>query len=290
MESYDEQRGRAGHAVGGGSPGGAAIPAQAGPQDAGSPDFGRQNPGSPDRTAIPDPGGAQDRAAHHEAPQDRAGLAALSLPYQVVGAVALAVIGLVACFHVGMVFLHVAPSNTLSKQHGETVDAWVMPEFEQNWKLFAPNPLQQNIAVQVRAEVTRDGTRRVTPWIDLTAEDAAAIRGNPFPSHVQQNELRRAWDFYANQHGDDDQANTLRAGLSERYIRRIALLRLEKHELGGKVERIQVRSATTSVAAPPWSREKTDTRPYYRLLPWWAVTAADLPGGVTGGRTAEEAR
>ncbi|MFJ8695144.1 DUF5819 family protein [Streptomyces roseolilacinus] len=241
MESYDEQRGRAGDAVGGESP-------------------------------------------------DRTGLAALSLPYQVVGAVALAVIGLVACFHVAVVFLHVAPSNTLTKQHGETVDAWVMPEFEQNWKLFAPNPLQQNIAVQVRAEVVGDGTRRVTPWIDLTAEDAAGIRGNPFPSHVQQNELRRAWDFYANQHGDDDRANSLRADLSERYIRRIAMMRLEDHRLGGRIERIQVRSSTTGVAAPPWSREKTDTRSYYRLLPWWTVTAADLPGGVTGGRTGEEAR
>ncbi|MEV2201112.1 DUF5819 family protein [Streptomyces fradiae] len=248
MESYDGQRGRAGHAV------------------------GEQGPEDPGRTL------------------ERGGLAALSLPYQVAGALALAVVGLVACFHVGMVFLHVAPSNTLSKQHGETVDAWVMPEFEQNWKLFAPNPLQQNVAVQVRAEVSAEGSRRVTPWIDLTAEDAAAIRGNPFPSHVQQNELRRAWDFYANQHGDDDRAGSLRAGLSERYIRRIALMRLDHHDLGGRVERIQVRSSTTGVAAPPWSREKNDTRPYYRMLPWWTVTAADLAGGVTVGRTPEEAR
>ncbi|URN16827.1 MULTISPECIES: DUF5819 family protein [Streptomyces] len=223
-------------------------------------------------------------AAGAEGP-DRTGLAALSLPYQVVGAVALAVIGLVACFHVGVVFLHVAPSNTLSKQHGETVDDWVMPEFEQNWKLFAPNPLQQNVAVQVRAEVVDGGVREVTPWIDLTADDAAAIRGNPFPSHTQQNELRRAWDFYANQH-DGDPADPLRAGLSERYVRRIAMMRLEEHRLGGRVERIQIRSTTTNVAAPPWSRERTDTRPYHRILPWWTVTAADLPGGVTGGRTA----
>ncbi|MCQ0024778.1 DUF5819 family protein [Streptomyces somaliensis DSM 40738] len=227
-------------------------------------------------------------AAGGESP-GRTGLAALSLPYQVVGAVALAVVGLVACFHVGMVFLHVAPSNTLSKRYGETVDEWVMPEFEQNWKLFAPNPLQQNVAVQVRAEVARDGTREVTPWIDLTAGDAAAIRGNPFPSHTQQNELRRAWDFYANQH-DGDRVDALRAGLSERYVRRIALMRLEDHRLGGRIERIQVRSSTTSVAAPPWSRERTDTRPYHRVQPWWTVTAADLPGGVTGGRTVEGAR
>ncbi|WP_149182464.1 DUF5819 family protein [Streptomyces sp. TRM49041] len=241
MESYDEQRGRAGHAVGGRSP-------------------------------------------------DPAGITALSLPYQAAAAVALAAIGFVACFHLAMVFLHVAPSNTLTKEHGRAVDDWVMPEFEQNWKLFAPNPLQQNIAVQVRAEVVDAGERRVTPWIDLSAEDGAAIRGNPFPSHVQQNELRRAWDFYVNQHGNDDEGNGLRAGLSERYIRRIALMRLERHDLGGKIERIQMRSSTTGVKAPPWSDEKIDARPYHRLLPWWTVTAADLAGGVTGGRTGEEAR
>ncbi|MFB9390056.1 DUF5819 family protein [Streptomyces coeruleoprunus] len=217
-------------------------------------------------------------------------MAALSLPYQAAAAVALAAIGFVACLHLGMVFLHVAPSNTLTKQHGKAVDDWVLPEFEQNWKLFAPNPLQQNIAVQVRAEVEADGGRRITPWIDLSAEDGAAIRHNPLPSHVQQNELRRAWDFYANWHADDSQKGGLRARLSERYIRRIAMMRLENHQLGGRIERIQVRSSTRGVAAPPWSDEKIDTRPYYRELPWWTVTAADLPGGVSGGRAGEAAR
>lgn len=93
----------------------------------------------------------------------RAGMAALSLPYQIVAAVALSVIGLVACGQLVMVFLHVAPSNTLTKQHGEAVDEWVYPEFEQNWKLFAPNPLQQNIAVHVRAEIAGADGRRTTP-------------------------------------------------------------------------------------------------------------------------------
>ncbi len=67
------------------------------------------------------------------------------------------------------------------------------------------------------------------------------------------------------------------------------MLRLEDMDLGGKVERIQVRSATRAVAAPPWSGEKNDTRPVYRVLPWWTVTAADLPLGVTGGRDGKAA-
>ncbi|MCS0635250.1 DUF5819 family protein [Streptomyces sp. LP05-1] len=219
-----------------------------------------------------------------------AGIQALSLPYQVVAAVSLAVVGVLAAVHLGMVFLHVAPANTLSKQHGEAVDDWVLPEFEQNWKLFAPNPLQQNIAVQARAELTVAGGRRTTGWIDLSAEDAAVIRGNPFPSHVTQNELRRAWDFFANWHTDDNRPNGVRGELSERYLRRIAALRLDAHREGGRIERIQLRSATRAVVAPVWSDAgKTDTRTYYRVLPWWPVTVADLPGGADAGRGAARA-
>ncbi|MFF3839571.1 DUF5819 family protein [Streptomyces sp. NPDC001930] len=212
------------------------------------------------------------------------GIMALSMPYQVVLAVALAVAGVFACVHLAMVFLHVAPSNTLTKRHGQAVDDWVYPEFEQNWKLFAPNPLQQNISVEVRAElVAADGSRRTTGWIDLTAQDAEAIRHNPMPSHAQQNELRRAVDFYLNSHSDDHTPNGMRGRLSEEYMRRIAMLRLA--DRSGDVERVQLRTVTRAVPAPTWSAEKTDTAPSYRDLPWWPVTDADRPTGVDRGRT-----
>ncbi|MFH8480000.1 DUF5819 family protein [Streptomyces sp. NPDC018055] len=212
-----------------------------------------------------------------EPPGTGTGIAGLSFGYQLVAALALSLIGLLACAQVAMVFLHVAPSNTLTKQHGKTVDDWIYPEFEQNWKLFAPNPLQQNIAVHVRAEVSGTGGPRTTDWISLTEADAEAIRGNLFPSHVNQNELRRGWDFYLNSHDDQNKPNGLRGDLSERYIRRIAMLRLSERDLGGTVERIQMRSATSMIAPPPWSNEKANSRPSYRVLPWWPVTPGDLP-------------
>ncbi|MCT6775540.1 DUF5819 family protein [Streptomyces sp. CS7] len=205
------------------------------------------------------------------------GIAGLSTPYQVVAALALSLIGLLACTQVAMVFLHVAPSNTLTKEHGKTIDRWIYPEFEQNWKLFAPNPLQQNVAVHVRAEVVDADGRRTTRWMNLTHEDAKGIRGNLFPSHVDQNELRRGWDFYVNSHDSENRPNGLRGDLSERYVRRIAMLRLSERDYGGTIERIQLRSATSSVAPPPWSTEKISTRPVYRVLPWWTVTPDDLP-------------
>ncbi|MFE5730122.1 DUF5819 family protein [Streptomyces sp. NPDC056528] len=225
-----------------------------------------------------------------------AGIMALSLPYQVVVAVALAVTGVFACVHLAMVFLHVAPSNTLTKQNGRAVDDWVYPEFEQNWKLFAPNPLQQNVSVEARAEVTAtDGTRRTTGWIDLTAQDTGAIRHNPMPSHTQQNQLRRAVDFYFNSHTEDHRPNGTRGRLSEQYMRRIAVQRLDALPslAGSDVRRVQLRAVTRPVPVPRWSTEKSKSSPSHRDFPWWRITAADRSadtGADADRKRAEAAR
>jgi hypothetical protein len=198
-------------------------------------------------------------------------VAALGLPYRIAAAVALAGVAALACVHLGIVFLHLAPSNTLSKQHVRTIDEWVYPEFEQNWKLFAPNPLQQNIAVQVRAEIrTADGRLRAVGWADLSAEDGRAIDGNPAPSHTQQNELRRAWDFWTSSHDEENRPVGARGRLSEEYLRRIVVMRLGRTH-GAEVERIQIRSRTLQVQPPAWSGEEVSTEPRYRVLPWWNI-------------------
>ncbi|SDK53939.1 DUF5819 family protein [Streptomyces indicus] len=229
--------------------------------------------GEPGAAPAPDADGTSEAPGTPRTPGD---LTALTLPYQLAAALVLALIVVVGAVHIGMVFLHVAPSNTASKQYDKAVDGWIYPEFEQNWKLFAPNPLQQNIAVHARAQVrTEDGQRRETGWINLSAQDGAAIDANLVPSHTQQNELRRAWDFYVGSHTSDNVSNGLRGDLSERYLRRIALLRFDREPLGGTVERIQLRSTTTNVQPPEWSGEKLDTRPSVRELPWWTVTSRD---------------
>ncbi|MBQ0962791.1 hypothetical protein KBY91_03020 [Streptomyces sp. RK23] len=257
----------------------AGVPEVAGAEAAGAAEVAGAVRAAPPGTAQP--------------PAPRTGVAALSPRYQVGAVVALAVVAVAVCAHIGMVFLHLAPSNTLTKQHGDVVDEWVFPEFEQNWKLFAPNPLQQNVSVQVRAEVsTADGEIRTTGWYDLSAEDGRAIDGNPLPSHTQQNELRRAWDFFVASHDSDDRPVGLRGTLSETYLRRIALLRLDRDGAagpGGVVERVQYRSRTTNVEPPPWSGEKVSDRPTVRELPWWSV-AAETRGAKSGqaGQAARE--
>ncbi|CAM5554909.1 hypothetical protein STAFG_4220 [Streptomyces afghaniensis 772] len=253
---------------------------------------GSAAPGVPAESGAPAPsvGLAEPHPPARPGPPagPRAGIAALSLRYRIGVALALAVVAVGVCVHLGMTFLHVAPPNTVTREHGKAVDDWIYPEFEQNWKLFAPNPLQQNISIQVRAEV-RDGEggTLTTGWYDLSAEDGRAIDGNLLPSHTQQNELRRAWDFFLATHDGENRPVGLRGSLSESYLRRIVVLRLDRDDAVrattggvGVIERVQVRSRTSNVPPPRWSREKVSTTPAYRELPWWRVPADEAGGGA----------
>ncbi|SEN44714.1 hypothetical protein SAMN05216267_1005157 [Actinacidiphila rubida] len=207
-----------------------------------------------------------------EGPPSR--VAGLSLPARIAVAVTLGAVAVAAAYHLAMVFLHVAPSNTLSKQHATAVNDYIYPEFEQNWKLFAPDPLQQNIHIQARTEVRKPGGgTETTGWVDLTGMDIAAMRHDPLPSHTQQNELRRAWSFYSDTHDTSEKATAGdRSDLSSTYLLRIIERRFGPTINGGQVVRIQARAATTPVPQPGAAAGSTSTQ--YRQLPWWAVDTA----------------
>ncbi|KNB49161.1 DUF5819 family protein [Streptomyces caatingaensis] len=218
-----------------------------------------------------------DDGREREAEAGNAAPVALSRPARWIVALGALAVALAAGTHLLIMFLHVAPPNTVSKQHAATIGDYVLPEYEQNWKFFAPNPLQQNIAVQVRAQVTRpDGEVQVTPWTDLSAQDGAAILHNPLPSHAQQNQLRRAWDFYGNTHDDRGRSTGLRGDLAEDYLRRLAVSRLNLDRDGTRLHRVQLRSVTTSVAPPAWAGQQPPAKPVHRELDWWRVTPSDL--------------
>ncbi|MFB7472469.1 DUF5819 family protein [Kitasatospora sp. NPDC056184] len=180
----------------------------------------------------------------------------------------------------GAVFLHVAPANPLSREYREQLDGLIYPEFEQNWKLFAPNPLQQNVAVDARVRtVSADGEPVVHDWVGLTAQDVAAIRGNPAPSHADQNLLRRAWDFYDGSHSAQDESPTTERGrLAEEYLKRIAVQRIGRGVAGRPVVAVELRVTTATITPPEWSGEAAPPAPKVRELPWWPVRDEDVRG------------
>ncbi|MER0445349.1 DUF5819 family protein [Streptomyces sp. Edi4] len=184
-----------------------------------------------------------------------------------------------ALVHVFLVFLHVAPPNSLSQRYSRQITAWVFPLFEQNWRLFAPDPESVNRKISVRSLHTApDRTVHVSDWFDLTAVDDSAVEHNPFPSHTTQNMLRRAWSSYLESHVVDDQPRSPRGLMTQRYLTNIASERLAALR-GGSFETIQLRVVTVPIAAPtPASgagaasaKPRTaDTR----YLPWWKVEAS----------------
>ncbi|MEV5432836.1 DUF5819 family protein [Streptomyces sp. NPDC052701] len=174
--------------------------------------------------------------------------------------------------HVVLVFFHVAPPNPVSRRYGQQIDAWVYPFFEQNWRLFAPNPDSVNRQILVRTAHTGSGaSMRVSPWFDLTALDDAAVEHHAFPSHTAQNLLRRAWTSYVETHGKDDTARSERAVMIQKYVSNIAADRVAEHRGGRTFDFIQLRVVTFPVA-PPGAGDRPPTPVENRLLPWWKVT------------------
>ncbi|WSL54479.1 DUF5819 family protein [Streptomyces sp. NBC_01725] len=178
--------------------------------------------------------------------------------------------------HAALVFLHVAPSNAVSQRYARQINAWVYPLFEQNWRLFAPDPDSVNRQISARtARTAADGSIQVSKWFDLTAVDNAAVEHTPFPSHTAQNELRRAWTSYLELHGGSDESRSERAVMMQKYLRNIAVARMSER-FGGRSAFIQLRVVTVPIAAPGTDGGRTaqgsPKNPETRLLPWWKVT------------------
>ncbi|MFF9647133.1 DUF5819 family protein [Kitasatospora aureofaciens] len=180
-----------------------------------------------------------------------------------------------ALVHVLLVFLYVAPSNQISQHYSKQINAWIYPFFEQNWRLFAPNPESVSRQISARTETTSsNGSKQVSDWFDLTAVDSADVEHNIFPSHTTQNMLRRAWTSYLETHGGDDRSYSARAAMFQKYLRNIAVERVSAHQ-PGPFQAIQLRVTTQPIAGSPHARG-----PYpaakapveTRYLPLWKVT------------------
>lgn len=179
----------------------------------------------------------------------------------------------VSVVHVVLVFLHVAPANSVSKRYSALINAWVYPFFEQNWRLFAPDPEAVNRRILARtAHPGPHGSVQVSPWFDLTAVDGSAVEHHPFPSHTAQNMLRRAWAGYVDSYGGDDRPRTERARMMRKYLSNIAADRVAAHERG-TFDFIQLRVVTLPIAPPGSAAGSRPPTPVEnRLLPWWKVT------------------
>ncbi|WP_344671201.1 DUF5819 family protein [Catenulispora yoronensis] len=193
-----------------------------------------------------------------------------------------------ALYHLGITFLTNSPENTVSTRFAEPISKWVYPWFEQNWRLFAPNPMSQNFTIETR--VATDCYQQVTPWYNLSQMDYDTILHNPFPGHTEQNELRRAWtDGYSTTHDQSDVGTTGRAEMMRQYLVNIALERVRP--LSGKdgvaaagITNIEFRVTTTDI--PPADAPHQVQQPSVHIIPWRQISPDAVSYGCPNGSVA----
>jgi Family of unknown function (DUF5819) len=172
---------------------------------------------------------------------------------------AAALIALVTTTQLAAMTLFSSPSNTLSQQAAPALNWWIQPWLKQNWKLFGPNPQSANLTVSARV---RNAAGTQSGWVDLTAIDYAAVRHDPMPSHENENELRLAWDSYAQAVPSSPLSGELRQYLVNFVVQRLGI------EVPGSYTAVQLQVMSTPMAAPG----APALQPGTQTLPWWPLT------------------
>ncbi|MEE6281768.1 DUF5819 family protein [Georgenia sp. MJ170] len=93
----------------------------------------------------------------------------------------------VALVHTLFIGLWVGPSTPVKEAIGaDVVRSYVMPVFDQNWRIFAPTPRRAAVELDVRAMVrdAETGEERISDWVPLVDGEDSLIRGNPFPPRL----------------------------------------------------------------------------------------------------------
>jgi Family of unknown function (DUF5819) len=184
--------------------------------------------------------------------------------------VGLAVLGtaLVVAAQMLATFFYNTPRNVVSTKYAAQVSWWMNPLLNQDWQLFAPNPFSENVEVDARASIGQSGA--VSPWLDLSAIDAAGTTDDPVPSHLTMNAMRNAWREYVTTHGSNGLPNSPLGTTAQQYLENLVLTYLRPRE-SGTIDSIQIRFIVTLI--PGQGRTAAQTAPQTQALPWWVVAA-----------------
>lgn len=108
-------------------------------------------------------------------------------------AAGIAIVGLVA--HFGLTIMHVGPISPLSQQLAPVTNAWINPFFNQNWELFAPDPVNTDMGLLVQARGPDVADEEA--WVDISTPLLERKLHNPLPDHLHYVVTGSAHNFVA---------------------------------------------------------------------------------------------
>ena len=99
-------------------------------------------------------------------------------------------------WHIFATFLWIAPSSGLRQVvPGTILHDYMIPMQGQSWSVFAPNPINGDYRIQVRAVISDDGTEVETDWVDATAAETTMLTHNLFPPRAAVTSIQVAANF-----------------------------------------------------------------------------------------------
>lgn len=85
-------------------------------------------------------------------------------------------------WHIFATFLWIGPSNGLRDAvPAKALSGYMLPLFGQSWSVFAPEPINGNVTLEVRAYVGDEGSGHVTDWVNASAAELDMAHHNLFP-------------------------------------------------------------------------------------------------------------
>jgi hypothetical protein len=199
--------------------------------------------------------------------------------------------GLLA-LHFVMTFLYVAPRNPISAGADKSISSYILPYFDQDWKLFAPDPVKTDPHMLVRAKVVdAKGQQQVTSWLDITRPELARVKGHLFPDRVSRLSAKVAESLFEaaerqEQAAADQQQQALppeqaRHGNPDEAFARVLATRAARAQWGKQVIEVQIRLDGHIPASPPFygPQDAADAKVIQHHMPWSpaeAVTPAEL--------------
>ena len=85
-------------------------------------------------------------------------------------------------WHILASFLWIAPPGPARDAvPGDALRLYMLPLFGQSWSVFAPEPVNGDHRLEVRALIETDGTEVVTDWVSPTDVELSLSRHNLFP-------------------------------------------------------------------------------------------------------------
>lgn len=106
--------------------------------------------------------------------------------------VVLVLAALFTAWHIFATFLWIAPPSGLRQAiPGNLLQRYMIPLHGQSWSVFAPEPINGDHRLQVRAIVLENGQPRTTEWVDATRAEISMLQHNLLPPRaaIQSTEL-----------------------------------------------------------------------------------------------------